>query len=301
MMNLNRTGKRMGALSWVLILAFLLTSLGQVNGVVLAQDEVPTETPAVTEETPMPEVSQTPAIPAEPTEILPTETPIDPFPTETETVVPTEENGSDVEALEDAPANDLIPNAIVMALDNVYTANSAGATISTASEGAELADPANVCNAGDTYSLWYEFTAPADGVYVIDTYGSELQNRRNITIMQVETDALRIPVVCGRTNLYGIDDVEYFKLAFNAEVNTTYLIGVSGTSEEDSIFVQLKEYVCETGHLCGAGVNGDGSAMDRPYIDLFDKNYSMYLRNFFIGEKSGLIDVYLESTPEIPF
>lgn len=198
--------------------------------------------------------------------------------------------------LRTSPANDLIPNATVMSLDTVYTANSAGSTISLASEGDELADPVNVCNTEDTYSLWYEFTAPADGVYIVNTYGSDSSNSRNVTVLQKDIDNSRIPVVCGKTNPYHYSGSEdYFKLAFNASQDTTYLIGISGTDPNDALSLQLQQYSCEAGHLCGAGVDGDGSVMNNPYIQVIDKNYSTDINGWGEGDFSGLID--FNSTP----
>lgn len=301
MMSHRRSGYQLGALSWVLILAFLLTSLGQVNGVVLAQKDASTETPVATEVVPTPEVTETPVITDEPTEVLPTETPLEPTPTEILTETATEENDPELEALDGAPANDLIPNAIGMALDTVYTANSAGATISPASEGDELADPVNVCNTGDTYSLWYEFTAPADGVFIVNTYGSDQLNSRNITVLEKESSTTRNLVVCGRTNLFRVDNEDYFKLAFTATENTTYLIGISGAKQGDSVSLQLQQYVCAVGHLCGAGVNGDGSVMESPLIDVYDKNYSTNMEGYAEGEYFGLIDFYSKSISEGPY
>jgi predicted phage tail protein len=262
----------------------LLTSLGQVNGVVLAQEDASSETPVATEEAPTPEVTETPEIIAEPTEVLPTETPIDPLPTETVTQIPTAEGDSGVTALDGAPANDLIPNATVMSLDTVYTANSAGATISPVSEGDELADPVNVCNTGDTYSLWYEFTAPADGVYRVNTYGSNRYASRNLTVLEKLDATTRTPVVCGEINPYGIDYEDYFSLSFYGTENTTYLFGISGNLDGDSIVVKVEQPQCESGHICGAAVDGDGSVIHSPTVSVYDGDEWVYAnqngRNF---------------------
>lgn len=87
------------------------------------------------------------------------------------------------------PPNDSCVGAIPIALDTVYTLNTASAT--------STGDPTNVCGAPFGAGVWYTFTAPTNGMLTLSTCGSDFD-----TIFQVYTgicDSLT-PVICADDN-----------------------------------------------------------------------------------------------------
>jgi hypothetical protein len=89
------------------------------------------------------------------------------------------------------PVNDLLSKPVVMSLNTRYTQSTSLATFTSE-------DPANVCNTGDTGSVWYQFTAPSTGVYTLDTHGSNYDPHLSVLLKMRSTS--RASVVCGQTS-----------------------------------------------------------------------------------------------------
>lgn len=156
-----------------------------------------------------------------------------------------------------APANDLLSGARVMTLNTEYVQNTASATVTPE-------EPVNVCNGDDTGSVWYKFTAPATGVYVLSTYGSDYSP--NLTVVRQVSSTSRTPVVCGETDKDSRFPRETTELAFNATAGFTYLIAVSDAVGGGSLSFKINRYICDSGRLCGVVVEGDGRVAHSSHI-----------------------------------
>jgi len=177
-------------------------------------------------------------------------------------------------------SNDSITSPTIMALNTTYTQNTAGATF-------DPSDPVNVCNTGDTNTVWYQYTAPSAGVYTLSAYGSSYEP--NLTVVKKVSATSRTPVVCGETYPY---DYEYSKLSFNAVAATTYLIGVSSTTS-GTLSLALTKETCPVGYLCGVGVEGDGRVMHWPYARILNASNSRI--GYGYGDFNGFIQAKLNA------
>ncbi|MCE5207443.1 MAG: hypothetical protein LLG42_03940, partial [Chloroflexi bacterium] len=181
--------------------------------------------------------------------------------------------------------NDRMANATAMKLNTVYS--------SITRWGAVTADePVNVCNSGDTSSVWYKFTAPSKGVYRLNAYGSNYSP--NLTVVKKGTGTATTPVVCGETNT----EYEYSsQLSFNAAASATYLIGVSGGTDSTNLSLKIEKLTCPSGAICGAVVGGDGSVLHSPALEIYNTagtyvgngqgEYSGFIAGTVVGTKSA--------------
>ncbi len=160
-----------------------------------------------------------------------------------------------------APVNDLYTNAIDMSLDTTYTQSTKGETVTAG-------DPANVCNTGKTGSVWYKYTAPASGLYELDSTGSNYSP--NLTVTGLATPSTS--QVCNKTNMN--EDWEN-GVAFMAVEGETYLFEISDNEGGGELALTLTQHTC-VNDLCGVAIGGDGRAITRPSVIIVNSAGAWY-------------------------
>jgi hypothetical protein len=125
------------------------------------------------------------------------------------------------------PPNDSFANAQAL---SGSTVRATGSNVDATSEPGE---PAHAGEAADQ-SVWYRWTAPANGRVIVDTCGSDFD-----TLLAVYTGA----AVNALARVAGDDDScedEQSRLTFTARAGTTYSIAVDGFGDEGDIVLVIR-------------------------------------------------------------
>jgi hypothetical protein len=118
-----------------------------------------------------------------------------------------------------APANDDFANAISITdmVGSVSSTNNSATLESGEPDFINADDFASVDN-----SVWYQWTAPSNGVVAFDTFGSGFD-----TVLAVYTNSFSDPIVAGNDDyILGIIPQSY--VTFAVQAGTTYYISVNG-------------------------------------------------------------------------
>jgi hypothetical protein len=127
------------------------------------------------------------------------------------------------------PANDDFANA--MALSG---ASGAPPVVSSVNATREAGEPVHAGYRGDT-SVWYSWTAPASGMVVFDTFGSDID-----TMLGIYTGSS----VSALTQVAANDDASgqtQSEASFNAVAGTRYMIAVDGWQHGGSIHLKWRQ------------------------------------------------------------
>ncbi len=147
------------------------------------------------------------------------------------------------------PQNDLFANAIVL------TNRSGSVSVTNVNATKEIGEPNHAGNAGGK-SVWWSFTAPADGVLTLSTSNSTFD-----TVLAVYTgDRVgSLAFVCANDDAYG--GVRWSRVTHAVRSNQTYQIavdgydGVSGTVRLSWSFTESPIYRLAVGNTLGGAVD----------------------------------------------
>lgn len=135
-----------------------------------------------------------------------------------------------------APANDDFANAIVIG-------NLAGSVSGTNNDATLETNEPDFINtddyAGVVKSVWYQWTAPSNGVAAFDTFGSSFD-----TVLAVYTNSFTDPIYAGNDDyLPGVIPQSY--VTFTAQAGTTYFISVNGQASPQPGYSDSGNFVLE--------------------------------------------------------
>ena len=150
------------------------------------------------------------------------------------------------------PANDVRQRAFPIALDEVATQNTLDARVG-------MTDPQE-CSAEpmppSSHTVWYAFTAPADGTYEVNTIGSEYDT----TLFVLDPDGA--VVACDDDIVLTVDQDS--QLTFEASAGTTYLIMVGSYDGSRGGGLVLTVVSVPLGTLDQSAEGSDGYAFYQP-------------------------------------
>jgi ABC-type oligopeptide transport system substrate-binding subunit len=142
------------------------------------------------------------------------------------------------------PGNDPFENPTIIASLPFSTTET---TIGATTQADELQSS---CSKSDSRSVWFEFSSTSNGIYSLDTNGSDYSP--NISVFDKSDNS---EIVCHGTN---VDDNSQQKLSFYGVSGKTYVISISDASSGGILKLSLYSRDCEDNSICVAftGANG---------------------------------------------
>ena len=173
--------------------------------------------------------------------------------------------------------NDDMANAILISsLPYSNVQSSLNATL-------ETNEPIYICGGNESASVWYKFSPSTNGIFSVDTYGSDYdtvlhifdQNGTNLT-----------PKGCNDQN----GNSDQSKVAFSAYAGNDYLIAVThwNGGNGGNLTIHLAKVSCPAASLCMTVLRGDGSSATYPDVQVFNPSGDL------VTQAQGSADGYVE-------